>query len=121
LKNGLQSRRKVKVERRAMESFTLQDIDREIGALASPAFRLRSRLFHREALSSCRRAVYSLLSPLSGSVPMAPFSTACYAMAAHGLPRATKIPVISRANLIENKRASGRGQDLADVDRLEQS
>jgi len=52
---------------------------------------------------------------------MAPFSTACYAMAAHGLPRATKIPVISRANLIENKRASGRGQDLADVDRLEQS
>jgi len=65
LKNGLQSRRKVKVERRAVESLTLQDIDREIAALASPAFRLRSRLFHREALSSCRRAVYSLLSPLS--------------------------------------------------------
>jgi len=84
LTNGLQSRRKVKAERRAVESFTLPDMDREIATLASPAFRLRSRLFHREALSlpalslpKGRRAVYSLLSPLSGSVPMAASSTAC--------------------------------------------
>ena len=31
----------------------------------------------------------------------------------------TPVPVISRHHLIENKRASGRLQDLADVERLE--
>ena len=31
----------------------------------------------------------------------------------------TSVPVISRHHLIENKRASGRLQDLADVERLE--
>jgi hypothetical protein len=31
-----------------------------------------------------------------------------------------EVPVISKANLIKNKRASGRKQDLADVERLEQ-
>jgi len=31
-----------------------------------------------------------------------------------------QIPVLSREHLIQNKRASGRLQDLADVERLEQ-
>lgn len=50
-----------------------------------------------------------------------------YALAVHGFPRATKdiflegleIPVISVSDLIANKRASGRSQDLVDVERLE--
>ena len=54
-----------------------------------------------------------------------------YALAAHGLPRATgfgylpyrvdiltPMPVIGRDDLIVNKRAAGCRQDLADVERL---
>ncbi len=37
------------------------------------------------------------------------------------LPHGLKVPVISLSHLIENKRASGRPQDLADVAALEKS
>ena len=56
-----------------------------------------------------------------------------YALAVHGLPRATgdldlwietevagiTLPVISRSHLVQNKRAAGRPQDVADLARLE--
>jgi hypothetical protein len=45
-----------------------------------------------------------------------------YALAAHGYPRATmdiEIHISSIADLIINKRASGRTKDLADVEMLE--
>ena len=52
-----------------------------------------------------------------------------YALAVHGHPRMTKdldvdidgvaVPVIGRRELIANKRATGRLQGLADVERLE--
>jgi hypothetical protein len=38
-----------------------------------------------------------------------------YALAAHGL----RVPVLSREHLIQNKRATGRPQDLADLAWLE--
>ena len=43
-----------------------------------------------------------------------------FAVSAHGLPRATGdlVPVLGRAELIANKEAAGRPQDLADVARL---
>lgn len=44
-----------------------------------------------------------------------------YALAAHGIPRATgdiDVPFIGRVELITNKLASGRAKDLVDVEML---